>query len=67
MKQARAATIAYAQPPWAAYNAGLATLAEGGVLKIARGCGHFVQKDDPAFVAAEVDAMLDAVTGRQTA
>jgi pimeloyl-ACP methyl ester carboxylesterase len=64
MKLPRSATYNYAHPHWVKYNEGLATLAEGGVLKIAPGCGHFVQKDNPAFVAAELDSILDVVSRR---
>jgi hypothetical protein len=58
-------------PGWAAYNAGLTKLtteADGsgtGVLKIAKNCGHFIQKDDPAFVAAELDSLLTEVISRR--
>jgi pimeloyl-ACP methyl ester carboxylesterase len=64
MKLPRAMTYTYAHPPWAEYNAGLARLAHGGILKIATGCGHFVQKDDPAFVATELDGILDVLGQR---
>ncbi|KAI0852598.1 alpha/beta-hydrolase [Daldinia vernicosa] len=54
-------TNRYVNPPWAAYNEGLARLtsadrARGPV--IATGCGHFIQKDDPALVAELTDDLL---------
>jgi len=36
---------------------------EKGKVKIAKGCGHFIQKDDPEFVANEISAMLDDLLG----
>ncbi|KAK3334070.1 Alpha/Beta hydrolase protein [Cercophora scortea] len=57
-------TNAYMNPAWAAYNDGLTRLVtpgdgdSGGEVKIAKGCGHFIQRDDPAFVAAEIDSLL---------
>jgi pimeloyl-ACP methyl ester carboxylesterase len=29
-----------------------------GNVVIANGCGHFIQKDDPAFVAGEIEDMI---------
>jgi hypothetical protein len=46
---------------WAKYNLGLTKLTDedkcDGVV-IAKGCGHFIQKDDPSFVAKEVESMI---------
>lgn len=30
---------------------------------VARGCGHFIQRDDPGFVAAEVVTLLERLDG----
>ncbi|KAK1773305.1 hypothetical protein QBC45DRAFT_387719 [Copromyces sp. CBS 386.78] len=58
----------YMNPAWQRYNEGLTRLAavdgdgddDNNVVpvKIARGCGHFIQKDDPELVAREVDSLL---------
>lgn len=47
---------------WAKYNAELVHITnedrcEG--VKIASGCGHFIQMDDPDFVAGEIKIILD--------
>ncbi|KAI9700143.1 MAG: hypothetical protein M1820_006925 [Bogoriella megaspora] len=47
-------TLQYVQPFWHEYNLGLSKLTDpdrsvGPIL--ANGCGHFIQKDDPPFVA----------------
>ncbi|KAK1751272.1 Alpha/Beta hydrolase protein [Echria macrotheca] len=59
----KAVTNAYVNPAWHAYNEGLARLVgdSSGELKIARGCGHFIQKDDPVFVADEIVRVLEAI------
>jgi len=60
---------AYVNPTWARYNEGLTRLVcqnqgDGkGKVRIAKGCGHFIQKDDPEFVANEISAMLDELLG----
>jgi len=47
---------------WAKYNQGLTKLTDedkcDGVV-IANGCGHFIQKDDPSFVAKEIESMIE--------
>ncbi|CAD0084939.1 unnamed protein product, partial [Aureobasidium vineae] len=51
----------YINPVWHEYNKELATLTDSGKSKgpiIAKGCGHFIQRDDPAFVATEVCDLL---------
>jgi hypothetical protein len=60
----KAVINAYMNPAWASYNTGLSGLAvaETGV-KIAVGCGHFIQKDDPHFVAVEINSLLDELRG----
>lgn len=50
----------YLNPTWAVYNEGLTRLVPTETkVKIAKGCGHFIQKDDPAFVAAELSGILN--------
>jgi hypothetical protein len=48
--------------PWQAYNEGLLQLTStqrcSGVI-IASGCGHFIQQDNPRFVAVEVCELLE--------
>lgn len=49
---------------WAEYNQGLTKLTNEGRRKgvlIATGCGHFIQKDDPLFVAATLSRMTEAL------
>ena len=57
----KAVTNAYVNPAWRAYNEGLASLAEDAELKIADGCGHFIQRDGPEFVAGEILRVLERV------
>ncbi|KAK7544660.1 Alpha/beta hydrolase fold-1 [Phyllosticta citribraziliensis] len=57
-----ALTNAYVNPAWQAYNSDLVQIAgcnhvEGPI--IAPKCGHFIQQDDPAFVARELCGLLD--------
>ncbi|KAK4119608.1 alpha/beta-hydrolase [Parathielavia appendiculata] len=61
----KAVINAYVNPAWGAYNQGLTRLvpAENEV-KIAKGCGHFIQKDDPGFVANELNALLNRLRDR---
>ena len=52
-------------PAWGAYNEGLTHLVQTrSTVKIAEGCGHFIQKDDPAFVAAEINSILNELRDR---
>jgi hypothetical protein len=57
-------TMKYLNPVWSTYNKGLAKITEKersrGPL-IAKGCGHFIQKDDPQYVVSELANMLDDV------
>ena len=56
---------AYVNPAWKSYNEGLASLVRTSYeLKVAHGCGHFIQKDDPAFVATEITRLLDRASNR---
>ncbi len=66
MSVPKAVTNRYMNPAWASYNEGLTRLTKAnGSLKIAPKCGHFIQKDDPAFVAAEINTILNALEGRK--
>lgn len=51
----------YMQPAWDEYNAGLLQLGDvqrtKGVV-VAEGAGHFVQRDNPACVAGEIEGMV---------
>ena len=64
MKIPKEISTAYFNPAWAAYNEDLTKLAESEEVKIARGCGHFIQRDDPEFVASELSSLLDAISTR---
>ena len=49
---------------WEEYNEGLTKLVDDGKKRevvIAKGCGHFVQFDDPKFVGEEVVRMIGKV------
>lgn len=53
----------YMNPAWQRYNEGLTHLASDDndnvvPVKIAKDCGHFIQKDDPEMVTREVDSLL---------
>ncbi|KAI5198964.1 alpha/beta-hydrolase [Aureobasidium subglaciale] len=51
----------YVNPVWHEYNNNLATLTKSDKSRgpiIAEGCGHFIQKDNPVFVANEVCKLL---------
>ena len=57
-------SMKYTDPLWRQYNEGLlkitdAKLANGPIL--ATGCGHFVQRDDPNFVVAQLSLMLKSL------
>lgn len=57
-------TMKYLNPMWSAYNQSLAKITEKersrGPL-IAKGCGHFIQKDDPQYVVSVLANMLDNI------
>lgn len=57
-------TMTYTNPYWHRYNEGLAKITEPekskGPLQ-APNSGHFVQKDNPAFVAQELDELLSKI------
>ncbi|KAI5266165.1 alpha/beta-hydrolase [Aureobasidium subglaciale] len=51
----------YVNPVWHEYNNNLATLTKSDKGRgpiIAEGCGHFIQKDNPVFVADEVCKLI---------
>jgi pimeloyl-ACP methyl ester carboxylesterase len=51
----------YIQPVWEEYNKGLVRLTRKEKVKgpiVARGCGHFIQRDDAEFVAGEICELL---------
>ncbi len=54
---------------WAKYNEGLTRITEAdkcdGVV-IGKGCGHFIQKDDPSFVATEVTKLMEKLRWHKT-
>jgi pimeloyl-ACP methyl ester carboxylesterase len=60
-------TMTYLNPAWRTYNEGLTRLTDPdraiGVIT-AVGCGHFIQRDGPAFVADELGSLLDRVIPR---
>ncbi|VBB87182.1 Putative protein of unknown function [Podospora comata] len=53
----------FMNPTWSRYNDGLLRLihtpGNSNTVKVASGCGHFIQKDDPEFVAREIKHLLD--------
>ncbi|KAF5014211.1 hypothetical protein F66182_14881 [Fusarium sp. NRRL 66182] len=64
MGHAKSLTTTYSNPYWHQYNEGLARITEAARSKgpvQAPGSGHFVQKDNPAFVAQELDEILSKV------
>jgi pimeloyl-ACP methyl ester carboxylesterase len=51
----------YIQPVWEEYNKGLVRLTRKEKVKgpiVARGCGHFIQRNDAEFVAGEICELL---------
>ncbi|KAK3944324.1 Alpha/beta hydrolase fold-1 [Diplogelasinospora grovesii] len=68
----KAVINAYMNPAWGAYNEGLTRLTENPGrdgkkedVKIANGCGHFIQRDDPIFVATEIGSLLEDLAREQ--
>ena len=60
--------IRYVQPVWDGYNKHLALLTSADKSKgsiVAKGCGHFIQRDDPQFVAREICEMLERLEGKE--
>ena len=62
----KALSINYSNPYWHKYNQGLSKITgparSKGPLQ-APGSGHFIQKDNPAFVAQELDEILSKILG----
>ncbi|KAI1879879.1 hypothetical protein JX265_001500 [Neoarthrinium moseri] len=61
LKTPKGLTNAYMNPAWHRYNEGLVRLtekerSEGPVT--AKGCGHFIQRDDPGFVANAIHRLV---------
>jgi pimeloyl-ACP methyl ester carboxylesterase len=57
----------YTQPMWQKYNEGLAALTDPERSKgplIAPGSGHFIQKDNPSFVAEQLEDLVRKVEGQ---
>ena len=57
-------SIKYSNPIWHEYNQGLAHLTDRDRTKgplQAKGCGHFIQRDDPNFVVEETLYLVDKV------
>lgn len=58
-------TSRYLNPFWHHYNEGLVKITEPMYRKgpfQAKGCGHFIQRDDPSLVATELVALVDKVS-----
>lgn len=65
----RGLTERYVQPAWEKYNEGLLSIVgtnEGQKVVIAPRCGHFIQKNNPRFVADGVASMLKTLCGGTT-
>lgn len=65
MKVPVAITKNYVNPYWNEYNVGLTKLTSSDRSKgpiLAEKCGHFIQKDDPELVAAEILELLGKLT-----
>jgi pimeloyl-ACP methyl ester carboxylesterase len=61
----RELTMAYTNPFWHAYNEGLTMITEPGRSSgpiQAPHSGHFIQRDNPDFVAKELDLLLSKIT-----
>ena len=63
-------SMMYMNPICHRYNQGLVRITERGRSKgpiFAKGCGHFIQRDDPEFVVRETLELLDKVRLQQSA
>lgn len=59
-------SMRYSNPLWHAYNQGLVKITDEDRRRgpvIAKGCGHFIQRDDPDFVVGELSALLEKLVG----
>ena len=62
-------SMKYSNPVWHSYNEGLAILVHEDKRKgpiQAKGCGHFIQRDDPNFVIDETLDLVDKVRMEQS-
>ena len=60
-------SMKYANPKWHEYNQGLVELTDKSLSKgptQAKGCGHFIQRDDPITVIDETLNLVDNITVR---
>ena len=63
-------SMKYSNPAWHSYNEGLAKITDANRSKgsiQAKGCGHFIQRDDPGFVVDETLDLVDKVRMQQSA
>lgn len=61
LKTPKVMTMEYTNPVWHQYNMGLTKITQHGRSEgpiTAKGCGHFIQKDDPGQVAQFIWALL---------
>ncbi|KAK4691547.1 hypothetical protein P7C71_g5476, partial [Lecanoromycetidae sp. Uapishka_2] len=64
MGASRSLSMRYSNPIWHQYNLGLTKLTDENFSRgpiQAKGCGHFIQKDDPDFVIEETLDLVDKV------
>ena len=62
-------SMVYMNPVWHKYNQGLVRVTDREKSKgpiFAKGCGHFIQRDDPDFVVAETLELVDKVRLQQS-
>jgi len=60
----------FSNPVWHRYDEGLAKLTDPKFCKgpvQAKGCGHFIQKDDPQFVVEETLELVEKVRSEGSA
>lgn len=59
-------SMQYTNPLWHTYNLGLVQITDETRRRgpiFAKGCGHFIQRDDPNFVVNELSMILDKSVG----
>jgi len=62
-------SMKYSNPIWHKYNQGLVKITDREWSKgpiQAKGCGHFIQRDDPMFVTAETLDLIDKVRSQSS-
>ena len=62
-------SMTYMNPIWHKYNQGLVHITDREKSKgpiFAKGCGHFIQRDDPDFVVRETLELVDKVRMQQS-